>query len=134
MRTLIASLAAIVTVACSGGDERETTAPATSSAPAPTAAKVDPPADAAPPAPADAGAALAPELALTLTADGKTLLGGKEVAAENLAAELKKATAHAEALVIVADDKVLHKRVVEVMELAKKAGFKKMSIRTGAPP
>ena len=134
MRTLIAALAAIVTVACSRGDEREPAALPTHAAPAPTAAKVDPLADAAAPAPADAGAALAPELVLTLTSDGKTFLGDKPVEAANLAAELKKATALAEALVIAADKKVPHGRVVEVMEMAKKAGFTKMSIKTGSPP
>jgi biopolymer transport protein ExbD len=134
MRTLLAALAALVAVACSQGKERESEAPPTSSAPAPRAVKVDPPADAAAPAPADAGAALAPELVLTLTPDGKTFLGDKPVEAASLAAELEKATALADALVIAADKKVPHGRIVEVMEMAKKAGFRKMSIKTGSPP
>ncbi|HEY8143888.1 MAG TPA: biopolymer transporter ExbD [Kofleriaceae bacterium] len=129
MRILPAVLAAFVAFACSNKEERsEPAAPPTSAAPE----KVDPPAAAL--APADAGAALAPELALTLTPDGKTLLAGTPVEAANLAAELQKAAAHATPLVIVADPKVPHGRVVEVMELAKKAGVEKMSIRTEAPP
>ena len=127
------ALAALVAVACSGKEESKPATPPTSSAPASTAVKVDPPADAAAPA-AAADAGLAEEIALTLTADGKTSLGGKEVEAANLAAELKTASAHARALVVVADKKVPHGRVVEVMEMAKEAGFEKMAIKTGAPP
>jgi biopolymer transport protein ExbD len=130
MRTLLVALAAVAALACSDKKERAPASEAPANEPAPVT--TEPPAPA--PAPADAGAALAPELALTLTPDGKTLLAGSPVEAANLAAELQKAAAHATPLVIVADPKVPHGRVVEVMELAKKAGVEKMSIRTEAAP
>lgn len=127
MRTLVAALAALIAVACSSkGEETPPASPAPTTAPE----EVEKP----PPAAADAGAPLAPELALTITADGKTLLAGTPVEAANLASELTKAAATTKALVIVPDPKVPHGRVLEIMELAKKAGFEKMSISTGTPP
>ena len=77
------------------------------------------------------------DLSVAILSDGRLVLGGEVVTAD----ELKKAfdgakEKNAETLVIVqADEGVAHGRVVEVMEMAKSAGLGQLAIgvRDGAP-
>ncbi len=70
------------------------------------------------------------ELPVAVLADGRTVLAGVVVSAEELSAEFERARTEAEdTLVIVqADEGVPHGRVVEVMESAKRAGLGQLAI------
>ena len=70
------------------------------------------------------------DLSVAVLADGRYVLGGNVVTAEELTAAFDKAqTANPETLVIVqADEGVSHGTVVQVMELAKKAGLAQLAI------
>jgi biopolymer transport protein ExbD len=70
------------------------------------------------------------DLSVAVLADGRYVLGGNVVTADELRAAFDKAkTANAETLVIVqADEGVPHGQVVAVMELAKQAGLAQLAI------
>jgi len=71
---------------------------------------------------------------VALTRDGGILFSHREVAMDDLAAELLRlATSNPDTLVIVqADEAVEHGRVVEVMDLAKRHGLNRLAIATRA--
>jgi biopolymer transport protein ExbD len=70
------------------------------------------------------------DLSVAVLADGRYVLGGNVVTADELKAAFDKAkAANAETLVIVqADEGVPHGQVVAVMEMAKKAGLAQLAI------
>ncbi len=70
------------------------------------------------------------DLSVAVLADGRYVLGGNVVTADELKVAFDKAkTANAETLVIVqADEGVPHGQVVAVMEMAKKAGLAQLAI------
>jgi biopolymer transport protein ExbD len=70
------------------------------------------------------------DLSIAILADGRTVLGGNVVSADELKGALVEAgQKNAETLVVVqADEGVPHGKVVEVMELAKSAGLAQLAI------
>jgi biopolymer transport protein ExbD len=82
------------------------------------------------------------DLPIAVLADGRVVVGGKVVEAEALRAILADTKAkNPDTLVLVqADEGVLHGRVVEVMEAARREGLTRLAIATraeqggGAPP
>jgi biopolymer transport protein ExbD len=68
--------------------------------------------------------------AVTITADGKVYIDKQEVPRENIRTVLKeRLTANSELLVLInADERVEHGRVVDVMDDARQAGVAKMAI------
>lgn len=82
-------------------------------------------------------AAQATDLSVAVLSDGRLVLGGDVVSADELKAAFERAKAeNPDTLVIVqADEGVPHGKVVEVMELAKGAGLGQLAIgiREGAP-
>lgn len=74
--------------------------------------------------------ARATDLSVAVLADGRYVLGGNVVTSDELKAAFDKArTENPETLVIVqADEGVPHGTVVQVMELAKKAGLAQLAI------
>jgi biopolymer transport protein ExbD len=72
------------------------------------------------------------DLVVALTRDGHTVVEGKSLTAEQLAAriaELQKGDAGA-TVIVQADKDVAHGRVVEVLDAAKAAGLKSVAIAT----
>ena len=68
--------------------------------------------------------------AVTITADGKIYIDKQEVSRDNIRTVLKqRLTANPELLVLInADERVEHRRVVDVMDIARQAGVAKMVI------
>ncbi|MFH1135525.1 MAG: biopolymer transporter ExbD [Pseudomonadota bacterium] len=69
----------------------------------------------------------ADKLEIQITSVGDIFLGGAPVALERLTDELQKSALSPESAVVVlaADEKALHGRVVEVMDCIRRAGFKR---------
>ena len=82
--------------------------------------------------------AQANDLSVAVLADGRIVLGGDVVSADELkkAFENARATAPDTTVIVQADEGVPHGKVVEVMELAKGAGLGQLAIgvREGAKP
>lgn len=78
----------------------------------------------------------ASDLSVAILADGRIVLSGDVVTAEELKKALDAAkTQNAETLVIVqADEGVTHGKVVEVMEMAKAAGLAQLAIGVREAP
>src|SRR4051812_23262925 len=72
----------------------------------------------------------ASDMSIAILADGRIVVGGNVVTADELKGALEAAkTANPDTLVIVqADEGVTHGKVVEVMELAKGAGLAQLAI------
>ena len=76
------------------------------------------------------------DLSIAILADGRLVLAGDVVSADELKAALNRAKeANAETLVVVqADEGVPHGKVVEVMEMAKSAGLSQLAIGVREAP
>ena len=85
--------------------------------------------------PNDVQTAAPSSLAIAILADGRTVVGGKVMSADELAARLKDAHAHdpETTIVVEADSGVAHGKVVAVMEAARSAGLDRLAIATQAP-
>ncbi|MBW1972694.1 MAG: biopolymer transporter ExbD [Deltaproteobacteria bacterium] len=72
------------------------------------------------------------EIKISITKDGKIYLNKKETDLKKLASKLKEMhiTNRNGVVIIHADKMVSHGRVVEVMDIAKTAGFNKLAIAT----
>ena len=72
------------------------------------------------------------EIKISITKDGKIYLNKKETNLKKLASKLKEMhiTNRNGVVIIHADKMVSHGRVVEVMDIAKTAGFNKLAIAT----
>ena len=80
----------------------------------------------------DEAATMTDELVVAILADGTVLARGEQVNAAELAQifadEAKKNAA--KVVLVQADEEAIHKRVVEVMETARKAGLQNLAIAT----
>ena len=80
----------------------------------------------------DEVASLSDELVVAILADGTVLARGEQVSATELdqifSEEAKKNAA--KVVLVQADEEAIHKRVVEVMEQARKAGLQNLAIAT----
>ncbi|HSM92886.1 MAG TPA: biopolymer transporter ExbD [Anaeromyxobacteraceae bacterium] len=76
------------------------------------------------------------DLAVAILADGRTVLGGRAVDAEELgrAFEVARGRSAATVVLVQADEQVAHGRVVAVMDLARRHGLTRLAIATRAPP
>ncbi len=78
------------------------------------------------------------ELVVTVTRDGKLYLNQQPVKMEKLADALKKAVTSSASgvglLVVRADKRVEHGKVVRIMDLAKGAGIERLAIGTESKP
>jgi biopolymer transport protein ExbD len=74
------------------------------------------------------------DLTVAILADGRTVLGGRVVEAEALAAAFDAARARSASTVVLvqADEGVPHGRVVAVMDLARRHGLTRLAIATRA--
>lgn len=74
----------------------------------------------------------ATDVSVAILSDGRVVLGGEEVADEDLIERLvtARAAGHGSTLIVQADEGVPHGRVVQVMERAKEAGFSKLAVAT----
>lgn len=74
------------------------------------------------------------ELELIISDDGRLILGSEELPIESLAQKLEDVIPSLanKTLVLKADKKVLHGKVVVIMDMAKEAGFEKLIIASKA--
>lgn len=79
---------------------------------------------------------LTDELLIAVLEDGSVILDGQDVSLEELASALSQAAAdNPERLVLVqADERAFHRRVVQVMETAREAGLQNLAIATRPDP
>ncbi|MEM1025361.1 MAG: biopolymer transporter ExbD [Myxococcota bacterium] len=75
---------------------------------------------------------LSDELVIVVLEDGSVVVGGEEFSMEELRSELSAlASERPDRLVLVqADERAFHRRVVEVMETARQAGLQNLAIAT----
>ncbi len=76
----------------------------------------------------------AQELTINLTADGKTYLNDKVITLEALSQKLKEKKDKDSLVIIRADSKVTHGRVVEAMDTVRTNGFSRLAIAVDQPP
>lgn len=72
------------------------------------------------------------DVAVVVLPDGRVVVGGEEVADDELEASLARAFAESGSptLIVQADEGVAHGRVVAVMEAARAAGFTRLAVAT----